>query len=201
MLTKPPSVSRVVSIRQLAHPLPVQFCACAHTCTQSYPALCDSMDCSPPGSSVHRIFQNSGNTGVGCHSLSRGSSQPSVQTRASCLSCVSRQILYHRATREALLCNYLIIKAKTLEFCLDKLVIQHVPSLQHFRILQIWHLLSNVVHHCPHSLCLCRLNELVLSGKPAMNTSGAVYFLCPLPRILFPQIAVTPTTSLLSGSC
>ena len=93
-----------------------------------------------------------------------------------------------------------MIKAKTLEFCLNKLIIQHVPSLQHFKILQIWHLLSNVVHHCPHSLCLCRLNESVLSGKPTMHTSGAVYFLFPLPRILFPQVAITPTTSLLSVS-
>ena len=27
--------------------------------TQSYPALCDAMDCSLPGSSVHGIFQAS----------------------------------------------------------------------------------------------------------------------------------------------
>ena len=25
--------------------------------TQSYPTLCDPMDCSPPGSSIHGIFQ------------------------------------------------------------------------------------------------------------------------------------------------
>ena len=128
--------------------------------------------------------------------FSKGSFQPSVQTHVSCLFCVSRQILYHCATWEALLCNYLLmIKAKTLEFCLDKLIIQHVPSLQYFKILQIWHLLSNVVHHC-----LCRLNESVLSGKPTMHTWGAVYFVFPLPRILFPQVAI-PTTSLLSVSC
>ena len=67
--------------------------------------------------------------------FSKGSSQPSVQTHVSCLFCVSRQILYHCATWEALLCNYLLmIKAKTLEFCLDKLIIQHVPSLQYFKI-------------------------------------------------------------------
>ena len=30
--------------------------------------LCDPVDCSPPGSSVHGIFQ-ARNTGVGCHSL------------------------------------------------------------------------------------------------------------------------------------
>ena len=36
--------------------------------TQSCPALCDPMNCSPPGSSVH--WDSPGkNTGVGCHSL------------------------------------------------------------------------------------------------------------------------------------
>ena len=35
---------------------------------QSYPSLCDPMDCYPPGSSVHGILQ-ARNTGVGSHSL------------------------------------------------------------------------------------------------------------------------------------
>ena len=35
---------------------------------QSCPTLSDPMDCSLPGSSVHRIFQ-AGVTGVGCHCL------------------------------------------------------------------------------------------------------------------------------------
>ena len=70
--------------------------------------------------------------------LSWGSSQPSVQTHVSCLSCVGRPTPYHCVTWEALLCNYLLlVKVMTLEFCLDKLIIQHVPSLQHFKILQI----------------------------------------------------------------
>ena len=34
--------------------------------------LCDCMDCSPPGSCIHRILQ-SRNTGVGCHALLVGS--------------------------------------------------------------------------------------------------------------------------------
>ena len=39
--------------------------------TQSSPALCDPMDCSLPGSSVHRIFPDK-NTGVGCRALLQG---------------------------------------------------------------------------------------------------------------------------------
>ena len=33
--------------------------------------LCDPMDCSPPGSSVHRDFPGK-NTGVGCHAFLQG---------------------------------------------------------------------------------------------------------------------------------
>ena len=38
---------------------------------QSCPALCDSMDCSPPGSSVHGDSPGK-NTEVGCHALLQG---------------------------------------------------------------------------------------------------------------------------------
>ena len=33
------------------------MCVCVCVCAQSCPALCDPMDCSPPGSSVHGILQ------------------------------------------------------------------------------------------------------------------------------------------------
>ena len=39
---------------------------------QSYPALCDPVDCSLPGFSVRGIFSGE-NTGVGCHFLLQGS--------------------------------------------------------------------------------------------------------------------------------
>ena len=38
---------------------------------QWWPALCDPMDCSPPGSSMHEIFSDK-NTGVGCPFLLQG---------------------------------------------------------------------------------------------------------------------------------
>ena len=38
---------------------------------QSCPTLCDPMDCSPPGSSVHGDSPGK-NTGVGCHFLFQG---------------------------------------------------------------------------------------------------------------------------------
>ena len=55
-------------------PLPVYtrvLCLVAQLC----PTLCDPLDCSPPGSSVHSNSPGK-NTGVGCHTSSRGSSQP-----------------------------------------------------------------------------------------------------------------------------
>ena len=62
--------------------------------------LCDPMDCSPPGSSLHRDSPGK-NTGVDCHSLL----QEIFSTQGlnpGFLNC--RQILYHLATREAQEC-------------------------------------------------------------------------------------------------
>ena len=49
---------------------------------QSCPTLCDPMDCSPPGSSVHGIFQVRVLEWVAI-SFSRGSSQLRDQTQVS----------------------------------------------------------------------------------------------------------------------
>ena len=72
----------------------MECCVCVWTVTQSCLTLCNPVDCSPPGSSVHGIFQ----AGI-LEQLpifySRGSSQPRDQTR---VSCIGKQILYHCAT-------------------------------------------------------------------------------------------------------
>ena len=49
---------------------------------KSRPTLCDPMDCSLPGSSVHRIFQAIVLEWIAI-SFSRGSSQPRDQTQVS----------------------------------------------------------------------------------------------------------------------
>ena len=49
---------------------------------QLCPTLCDPMDCSSPGSSVHGDSPGK-NTGVGCHALLWGSSQPRDQAQVS----------------------------------------------------------------------------------------------------------------------
>ena len=50
--------------------LSVDACLCAKS-FQSCLTLCNPMDCSPPGSSVHEDSPGK-NTGVGCHALLQG---------------------------------------------------------------------------------------------------------------------------------
>ena len=63
-------------------------CKCSVLVTQSCPTLCDSMDCSPPGSSVCEIFQARILDWVAL-SFSRGSSQPRDQPRSPALQAHS----------------------------------------------------------------------------------------------------------------
>ena len=67
-----------------------QTCGCIYVCVfvwvaQLYPTLCDPIDHSPPGSSVHRILQARMLEWVAMSS-SRGSSWPRDQTQVSCIA-------------------------------------------------------------------------------------------------------------------
>ena len=62
--------------------------------THSCPTLCNPMDCSPPGSSVHGILQARLLEWVAMPS-SRGSSRPRDQTCVSFISGIGRRVLYH----------------------------------------------------------------------------------------------------------
>ena len=75
-----------------AYRTPVLYCALL---SRVWP--CDPRDCGPPGSPAHGIFQ-AGILQWVAISYSRGSSQSRDWTR---VSCIRRQILYHRATWEA----------------------------------------------------------------------------------------------------
>ena len=73
------------------HLLNPKSCALLCLVAQLCPTLFDSMDCSPPGSSVHGDSPSK-NTGVGCHSLLQGIF-PTQGSNPGVLHC--RHILYH----------------------------------------------------------------------------------------------------------
>ena len=74
---------------------PVNPCCFSVLCmclvAQSCPTLCDPMDCSPPGSSIHEDSPGK-NTRVGCHALLQGIF-PTQGLNPGLLHC--RQVLYH----------------------------------------------------------------------------------------------------------
>ena len=69
----------------------VKMCECACLVTQTCLTLCNSMDCSPPGSSVHEDSPGK-NTGVGGHALLWGI-LPTQGLNPGLPYC--RQTLYH----------------------------------------------------------------------------------------------------------
>ena len=71
-----------------------------YTHAQSRPTLHNLMDRSPPGSSVHGIFQARILEWVAISS-SRGSFQSRDRIHIPCVSCISRRMLYHWSTWEA----------------------------------------------------------------------------------------------------
>ena len=74
----------------------VCVCVCVCVYAQSRPTLCNPMDYSPPGSSVHGILQARILEWVAI-SYSKLSSCPRGQT---CISCIGQRILYPLATWE-----------------------------------------------------------------------------------------------------
>ena len=78
-------------------------CVCVCPVAQSCPTLCDPMDCSPPGSSVHVILQTR-ILGWVASSFSRD------QNFFSCVSCIGRRILDHCPTWEGFVSYLFYIK-------------------------------------------------------------------------------------------
>ena len=69
------------------------MCVCVCE-TQSYPTLCDPMDCSLPSSSVCGFSRQESWSGLPCPAPV-GSSRPSDWTLISCVSCTGSWVLYH----------------------------------------------------------------------------------------------------------
>ena len=78
-------------------PLRRNPCMCMCSVAQLCPVLCDPMDCSLPGSSVHEIVQARIMEWFPI-SYSRGSPQPQDWTHISYIFCIGKMILYHCTT-------------------------------------------------------------------------------------------------------
>ena len=81
---------RSVSLKYREWKRPCFFTVLQCLVAQSCPALCNPVDCSPPGSSVHRDSPGQ-NAGVGCHALLQGIF-PTPESNPGLLHC--RWILY-----------------------------------------------------------------------------------------------------------
>ena len=84
---------------------------CAHLVAQSCPTLCDPLDCSLPGSSVHGIFQGRILEWVAISS-SRGSSQPRDWTCFSCVSCIAGRFFIAEPSRKPNNASYIVARAQ-----------------------------------------------------------------------------------------
>ena len=62
--------------------------------SQGCSVMSEAVDCSPPGSSVHKDSPGK-NTGMGCYFLLQGIFRPRDRTRVSYVSCIGRQVLHH----------------------------------------------------------------------------------------------------------
>ena len=78
---------------------------------QSCPTLCESMDCSPPGSFLHEILQARILEWVVMPS-SRGSSWPRDQTQVSCNSCIAGRFFTAGPPRTPDSATYCVILSK-----------------------------------------------------------------------------------------
>ena len=86
---------------------------CMHVCLVAWPqpTLCDPMDCSPPDSSVHGIFQARILEWVAISS-SRVSSWPRDQTRISWVSCITDRFFTTEPWRSPHIYNGILLSYK-----------------------------------------------------------------------------------------
>ena len=105
--------------------------------TQLCPTLCGPVDCGPPGSFVHGIFQARIPDQVAISSFRR-SPQPRAWTRVSCVSCIGRRVLCLCATWEAqhmclnmVMCWWMVISVSvTGWFKIEKYFLQFLWKLR-----------------------------------------------------------------------
>ena len=96
-------------------------------CAQSCLTLCNSMDCSPPGSSVHWDSEDK-NTGVGCHSLLQGIFPTQ---RLKLHHPHNRQIFYHLSHHRAFE-THPLRKSPVINILLSIVIVLYIKTLDLF---------------------------------------------------------------------
>ena len=142
------------------------LCSVAQLCL----TLCNPVDCSPPGFSVHGISQ-ARTLEWPAISFSRGSCQPRDWT---CVSCIGRQALYHQATWGAPQCLLLTVMNDLwfLEMLPSDFVPQIFPqwalwghSWPHWRLLQSHALYCSTFISTKASDCLKHFPKVRTSSR------------------------------------
>ena len=131
----------------------------AGSVTQSYPTLCDSTDCSPPGFSVHGLLQARILEWIAIPFF-RASSWPRDRTQ---VSCIGRWILYHWVN---------CVFSQPQNFF--KLQTPRLPTTNHFLswIFQTYHVLKWPCDYSP-------LLHTCFSSKVPASLKGTIWFLMP----------------------
>ena len=105
------------------------LCLIAQSCL----TFCNPMDCIPPGSSVRGDFLGK-KTGVDCHTLLQGISQPRDRTRVSYIA----QILFHLSHQKSPGNLMLHIKWPSMQGCFSHIRLFVTPGTVASRLLCPW---------------------------------------------------------------
>ena len=156
-------------------------CVCARL-LQSCPTLCNSMDCSPPGSSVHGILQARRLEWVAMHS-SRGASLPRDQTQFSYVSRITGRFFTTSATWEALLSfllrRYLwILIGYNVTFMYIYLILTETLRGRQMTLWQLWQKPEGINLSVP-AYTGHRLYGLKLCVPPCPSATTSVHILKP----------------------
>ena len=116
---------------------------------QSCLTLCNPMDCTLPGSSVHGILRARILEWVAI-SFSRGSSQPRDWTYISWFSCIGRQFLYHsKASSVQLLSHVRLFATPWTAACQASLSITNSRSLLKLMFIELVMPSNHLILCCP----------------------------------------------------
>ena len=149
----------------------VSLCSVALLC----PTLCDPMDYSSPGSSLHGILQaRILETAI---PLSRGSSWPRDQTHVSCDACISRQVLSHCACG-SLLVRYFI--SNCTDWWINQNAFKRRPRLPSFLLGE--RRSRTTKQMLPGARIPNSLSQRRLPGRQKLEQKGWCYRQCPWGR-------------------